>query len=118
MATIKVYEYKKCGSCLKAKKFLNESGIEVDFIPIEESAPSRKELKKMLSFYEGNLKKLFNTSGKLYREFKIKDKIGAMSEDEALDLLAAHGMLVKRPFLLTKDLGLVGFKADQWAQLL
>ena len=72
----------------------------------------------MLSHYDGEIKRLFNTSGQVYREFGIKDKLKAMSDTEAVDLLSQHGKLIKRPFLLTKDVGLVGFKEEEWQSAL
>jgi len=71
----------------------------------------------MLKAQEGEVKKLFNTSGLLYRELKIKDKINSMTASEAIDLLSKHGKLIKRPFVLHQDKGLVGFKEDQWKKV-
>jgi arsenate reductase len=82
--------------------------------PIVTTPPTKAELKTMLGF-AGSIKKLFNTSGLLYREMKVGDKLPTMSEDQALDLLSKHGKLVKRPFVLLKDRGLLGFKKDEWS---
>ena len=72
----------------------------------------------MLSFQEGNIKKLFNSSGQLYREMQLTEKLKTLSEEEALTLLSLHGMLVKRPFLLGESFGLTGFKEAEWAKKL
>lgn len=115
MSSIKVYSYAKCTTCKKAAKFLKHHGIEFKQMDIVESPPTKKELKSMLASYEGNLKKLFNTSGILYREMKMSEQLKNMSEKEALQLLSEHGKLVKRPFVLIEaNIGLVGFKEDEW----
>lgn len=119
---IKVYEYKNCGTCQKARKFLEKNKITFKSIPIVDEPPSSAELKKMLGYLKargGSFKNLFNTSGGQYRELKIGDKIKAgMTESEALQLLAKNGKLIKRPFLLTSGDGTVGFKEDEWKKLL
>lgn len=79
--------------------------------------PTLAELKKMLGYYEGNLGKLFNTSGQVYREMKLGDKLKTMSESEALALLSKHGKLVKRPFVLGEKTGVVGFKEIEWKKI-
>lgn len=81
---------------------------------ITETPPTISELKKMLKFMNGNIKKLFNSSGQLYRELKLNEKLENMSDEEAFDLLTKNGMLVKRPFLLGDKFGLVGFKENEW----
>ena len=82
---------------------------------ISQSPPSAAELKQMLASYEGDRRKLFNTSGMQYRELQLKDKLPQMSDAEAIELLSANGMLIKRPFLLDgSGQGLVGFKEDLW----
>jgi len=113
-----IYTYKNCGTCKKATKWLDAQGIRYEEKPIRETPPSVAELKRMLAYQEGDLRKLFNTAGGDYRELNMKEKLPGMSETEALDLLAARGNLVKRPFLLTDSLGLVGFKEDIWAAAL
>lgn len=111
---IKIYQYKKCSTCVKAIKFLDKKNLKYLSVDITEKAPSKKELKFMLDQYDGNIKKLFNTSGLVYREMKIKDKISGMTQKEALELLSTNGRLVKRPFILKESKGLVGFKEDEW----
>lgn len=112
----KVYNYKSCSTCVKAKKFLDKKGIQYKDIPIVETPPSKAELRKMLSAYDGELKKLFNTSGLVYREMKLKDKINTISKEEAIELLSKNGKLIKRPFLIG-PLCLVGFKEEEWGKL-
>lgn len=119
---MKIYEYNGCSTCKKALKFLKDHKANFEQISIVDTPPSKSELKKMLSFIRArgdDFKKLFNTSGVLYREMKISDRLKAgMTESEALDLLAANGKLIKRPFLLTDDAGAVGFNEDEWKKLI
>jgi Spx/MgsR family transcriptional regulator len=119
--SLKIYEYKNCSTCQKALKYLDGKGIAYQRLAIVETPPSRAELNKMLGFVKekgGSFQKLFNSSGIQYRELAIAEKIKAgMSEDEAVQLLAANGKLIKRPFLLGKNFGAVGFNADLWDQL-
>lgn len=117
MSKVKFYQYKKCSTCVKASKFLTSKKVDFKDIAIVDSPPTKTELKTMLKAYEGNIKKLFNTSGVMYRELKIKDKINDMSTADAIDLLSKNGKLIKRPFLLTPKGSLVGFKEDEWKAL-
>lgn len=112
--SFKIYEYRNCGTCRKATKYLDSKKVKYTAIPIRETPPTKTELKKMLKFYDGDSKRLFNTSGGDYRELGLKDKLGSMSIDEQLTLLSTNGNLVKRPFLLGDDFGLVGFKEEEW----
>lgn len=110
--------YPKCTTCQKAKKWLNDNKIEFSERHIVEANPTYDELK---AWYEQSglpLKKFFNTSGLLYKEMQLKDKILAMSESEQLELLATNGMLVKRPLLVLEDKILVGFKESEWQDVL
>ncbi len=109
---IRVYEYEKCSTCRNALKWLDKKGVAYERVPIVERPPAKSELAEMLRRV-GDLKKLFNTSGLVYRELKVGERLKTMSEGEALDLLAKHGKLVKRPFVPAK--GLVGFKEAEWA---
>lgn len=109
-----IHTYAKCDTCRKAVKWLQARGISFTEIPIREQPPTKAELKRMLAVYQGDLKRLFNTSGGDYRELNLGEKLPAMSESEAIDLLASNGNLVKRPFLLTEKGGLVGFKEPEW----
>ena len=115
---LKIYEYKNCSTCKKALKFLDSQGIAYKAYPIVDRPPSKKELKEMLKSFDGNIKKLFNTSGQFYREMNIKDKIQSMTDSEAINLLSEHGKLVKRPFLIGDETATVGFKEEVWKDLL
>lgn len=109
-----VLVYRKCSTCQKALKWLEEHKVEFEERPIVEDNPSYEELK---AWYEKSglpLKKFFNTSGMLYKEMKLKDKLAEMSEEEQLRLLATNGMLVKRPLVIGEDYVLVGFKEKEW----
>ena len=111
-------EYPKCSTCQKAKKWLDEHQISYEDRHIVENNPTFEELK---SWYERSgfpLKKFFNTSGMLYKEMKLKDKLPEMSEEEQLKLLATNGMLVKRPLIVDGDRVLTGFKMAEWETLL
>lgn len=113
---MKLYQYPKCSTCRKAVKFLKEHGIEFESIDITEQPPSKDELRHMLDSYFGDIRKLFNTSGVQYRELKIKDTILTMQADEAISLLSSNGKLIKRPFLLNGNAGIVGFKEALWSE--
>ncbi len=113
-----LYAYAKCSTCRDAVKWLQSRGVEFAEKPIYDQPPSLTELRRMLAFHDGNLRKLFNTSGIQYRERGLAEKLPKMSEAEALRLLASDGRLVKRPFLLGDDFGFVGFDPGKWAQRL
>ena len=111
-------EYLQCSACQKAKKWLDEHQISYEDRHIVENNPTFEELK---GWYERSglpLKKFFNTSGMLYKEMKLKDKLPEMSEEEQLKLLATNGMLVKRPLIVDGDRVLAGFKMAEWETLL
>lgn len=110
--------YPKCSTCQKAKKWLEEHNIEYIERHIVDNNPTYDELKEWYVKSGLLLKKFFNTSGLLYKEKQLKDKIPAMSEDEQLKLLATNGMLVKRPLVVTDDTVLVGFKEAEWNEKL
>ena len=109
-----LFTYKKCTTCQKATHFLNDQSIAFTEHPIRETPPSKNQLKAMLNYYKGDIKKLFNTSGQDYRAMNMKSKLPELNEEAALNLLNQNGNLVKRPFLLDKTAGLVGFKEDEW----
>lgn len=113
-AKIKVYVYSKCSTCQKALSFLDKHNVSYERLEITVTPPTYAELKQMLVYKGGEVKKLFNTSGILYREMQLSEKLKNMSEESALSLLQAHGMLVKRPFLLGADFGLLGFREADW----
>lgn len=111
-------EYPKCTTCKKAKKYLEEKNIEFIDRHIVENNPTKEELKNWIQISGLPINKFFNTSGVLYREMQLKDKVKTSSEDELLDILSSNGMLVKRPILVTKDKVLVGFKEAEWNEVL
>ena len=102
--------YPKCTTCIKAKKFLIENNIDFDDRHIVEQNPTKEELKKWLHKSGLPVNKFFNTSGKLYREMNLKDRVKNDSEENLLELLSTDGMLVKRPILVIEDKVLIGFK--------
>ena len=111
-------QYAKCSTCVKAKKWLEANSIAYEDRPIVEQPPTVEELKQWVAKSGLPLKKFFNTSGLLYKEMKLKDKLPAMSEEEQLQLLATNGMLVKRPLLIDGDTVLIGFKEAEWSEKL
>ncbi len=113
-AKLKIYTYKNCGTCRKTVKRLAAQGVEFTEIPIREQPPTKTELRKMLKIHAGDLRRLFNTSGGDYKALNLKDKLPSMTDAEAIDLLAGNGNLVKRPFALLGDKGVVGFKEPEW----
>lgn len=108
--------YPKCSTCQKAKKWLDEKNIQYTERHIVEDNPSYDELKEWYGKSGLPLKRFFNTSGILYKEMQLKDKLTAMNEDEQLKLLATNGMLVKRPILVDDEVVLVGFKEKEWEE--
>ena len=111
-----VLVYRKCSTCQKALKWLEENGVAFEERPIVEENPTYEELKAWYAKSGLPLKKFFNTSGLLYKELGLKDKLAQMSEDEQLQLLATNGMLVKRPLVVGEDYVLTGFKEKEWAE--
>ena len=106
--------YPRCSTCKKAQKWLQEKGIEIQVRDIKEDNPTVEELKAWHKKSGLELKKFFNTSGNVYKELQLKDKLPEMSEEEQYNLLAADGMLVKRPLLVTDDSVFVGFREKEW----
>lgn len=111
-------EYPKCTTCQKAKRWLENSGVSYTDRHIKEENPTETELREWYEKSGLPLKKFFNTSGNLYKEMNLKEKLPSMSEEEQIQLLATDGMLVKRPVLVTKDKVLVGFKEEEWEKIL
>ena len=111
-----VLVYRKCSTCLKALKLLEENQVEFEERPIVEENPTYEELKEWYQKSSLPLKKFFNTSGMLYKEMKLKDKLPEMSEEEQLKLLATNGMLVKRPLVVGEDFVLTGFREKEWGE--
>lgn len=107
-------QYPKCTTCKKAEKWLKENGIAYESRHIKENNPTAEELKKWIAASGLPVRKFFNTSGVLYKEMGLKDKLGGMTEEEMLELLASDGMLVKRPLLIGERTVCVGFKETEW----
>jgi len=110
-------EYPKCSTCKKAKKWLEDNSVEFTDRHIKEENPTAEELSEWHKKSGLPLKKFFNTSGVLYKELKLKDKLPEISEQEQLELLATDGMLVKRPLIIGENFVLVGFKEAEWEKL-
>lgn len=110
-------EYPKCTTCKKAKKWLEENGVEFTDRHIVEDNPTKEELKEWYAKSGLPLKRFFNTSGIKYKEMKLKDKLPEMSEEEQLELLATDGMLVKRPILIGETFAIPGFKEQLWEEV-
>lgn len=108
--------YPKCTTCKKAQKWLDDNGVEYTVRNIKENNPSYEELAQWYKLSGLPLKRFFNTSGQLYRSMELKDKLGSMSDEDMLRLLATDGMLVKRPIAVTDEKVLVGFKAAEWEE--
>ena len=106
--------YERCTTCRKAKAWLEEKGAAFTVRPIKEENPTAEELRGWIAASGLPVRKFFNTSGLLYKELQLKDKLPRMTEDEMIALLAADGMLVKRPLLIGEDFVLVGFKETEW----
>ncbi|MBR3810766.1 MAG: arsenate reductase family protein [Agathobacter sp.] len=111
-----VLVYRKCSTCLKALKWLEDNNIDFEERPIKEENPTYDELKRWYQLSGLPLKKFFNTSGLIYKDLGLKDKLPTMSEDEQLKLLATNGMLVKRPLVVGEDFVLTGFKEKEWSE--
>lgn len=112
---LKIYTLSNCDSCRAATKWLRAHGIAFEEIAIRQHPPRKDELRAMLDAYAGELRRLFNTSGRDYRDRRLGEKLSEFSDATALRLLAENGNLVKRPFLLGDGLALVGFNKDTWA---
>ncbi len=109
-------EYPKCSTCQKAKKWLEEHNITFTDRHIKEQNPTALELKEWYGRSGLPLKKFVNTSGMLYREMGLKDKLPNMSDDEIIELLATDGMLVKRPLIIAEEFILTGFREKEWEE--
>lgn len=107
-------EYPKCSTCKKAKKWLEENEISFQDRHIVEKCPGVEELKKWVTESKLPLKKFFNTSGNVYKELNLKEKLADMTEEEQLSLLASNGMLIKRPLVVGSGKVLIGFRPEEW----
>lgn len=111
-------EYNKCTTCKKAKNFLTKNNINFIDRDIKENNPSFEEISNWIKKYNIEINKLFNTSGLIYRELNLKDRIKTISNEEKIKLLSSNGMLVKRPLLISKNNILIGFKENEWKEYL
>lgn len=109
--------YPKCTTCKKAKKYLDDNNIKYEERNIKNNNPTYEELSNWYQTSDLPLKKFFNTSGNLYKELNLKDRLNSMSEEEQLKLLSSNGMLVKRPVLITNNKVLLGFKEDEYKKI-
>lgn len=110
-------QYPVCSTCQKAKKWLTENNIEFTNRLIVEENPTADELKAWIPRSGLPLKRFFNTSGLVYKELKLSEKLSTLSEEEQIALLATNGKLVKRPLIVADDFVLVGFKPEDWERL-
>lgn len=110
-------EYSRCTTCKRAKAWLEEAGVDFVDRPIVEENPTVEELKEWHAKSGLPLKRFFNTSGLVYKDLHLKDKLPTMSEEEQFALLATNGMLVKRPLIIGEDFVLVGFREKEWERL-
>lgn len=109
-------EYPRCSTCRKAKSWLSENNVEFYDRNIVEENPSFEELENWIKLSGLDIKKFFNTSGLVYKEMNLKDKLDDMSDKEKIELLATNGKLVKRPLLISENSVLVGFKEEKWKE--
>lgn len=107
-------EYPKCSTCKKALKYLKDNNIEVSVRDIVKDTPSKEELLSWIDKSGLEPKKFFNTSGKVYKELGLKDKVKDMSKEEIAEMLSTNGMLIKRPLLIDDNNVLVGFKEEDY----
>jgi arsenate reductase len=118
VSSLTVYTYKNCDCCRRAVKWLRAAGLAFEERPIRETPPSPAELRTMLAANAGDIRRLFNTAGQDYRALELGARLPAMSEAEAIALLAGNGNLVKRPFVLGPGVALTGFDEKTWVAAL
>lgn len=111
-------EYPKCSTCIKAKKYLDSKNLKYEDRNITVNNPTKDELVEWIKMSGKDINKFFNTSGLKYRELGLKDKLKDMNDEEKIELLSSDGMLVKRPILVIDRKVLIGFKIDEWENLL
>lgn len=114
MKKILFVQYPKCGTCQKAAKWLKENNVDADSRNITEENPTEEELTLWIEKSGLPINKFFNTSGKIYKEQNLKERVKNDSTKDLIKLLATNGMLVKRPIVVTDKQVLVGFKEDEW----
>lgn len=111
-------EYPKCSTCQKAKKWLKDNKVEIKERDIIEETPTEEELKEWIKLSKKEIKKWFNTSGLKYKELNLKEKLPNMTEEEKIKILSSNGMLIKRPILITDKGIYLGFKEEEWKEIL
>ena len=114
---ITYYGYPKCSTCRKAKKWLEEKDLDFSEVNIVENPPSKELIAGMIAASGLDIKKFFNTSGKVYRELNLKDKLPTMTDDEKIQLLSTDGMLIKRPIVYSDGKVTVGFKEEAFEKV-
>jgi arsenate reductase len=114
---IRLYHHPNCDRCKQARRWLAQQGIDAETLDLREQAPEPAELARMAGLL-GDRKRLLNTSGRAYRQPGMKERLAGADDDSFFALLAADGLLVKRPFLLTAESGTTGFDPEAWASLL
>jgi arsenate reductase len=110
--------YPRCTTCTKARKWLEEKDVEFEERNIKEDNPTEDELREWIKRSNYPIKRFFNTSGNIYKQLGLKDKLVDMCDEEKIKLLATDGMLVKRPIVVGGEVVLVGFKEDEWKKVL
>lgn len=111
-------QYPKCSTCRNAKKWLDDNNIEYIDRNIVEETPTYEELKDWIERSNKNIKSFFNTSGLVYKSLNLKEKLPKITDDEKIKLLSRNGMLIKRPLFISDDEILIGFKQDEWNNVL
>jgi len=111
------YEYPKCGACRKAKKWLELNELVFEAVNIAETPPTEEILREIIAASGQELKKFFNTSGNVYRELNLKEKLLTMTDDEKISLLSSNGMLIKRPIVFGDKKATVGFKEEEFEKV-
>ncbi len=114
---MKFIAYMRCSTCVKALKFLNENNINPEVIDIKTNTPTKEDIKKYHELSGFDIKKFFNTSGLVYKDLGLKEKLNEMSLEEKYELLSSNGMLIKRPLLISDNLVLVGFKEEEYKKI-
>lgn len=114
---LKVYHYPTCSTCRSANKALKEQGYELEQHDIKVTPPSSEQLSELIQLSGLPITKWFNVSGDVYREMGLKDKLTAMSDDEKIKLLSSHGMLIKRPIVISDSQVSIGFRAEDFGRM-
>lgn len=118
MSNILFVQYAKCGTCRKVAKWLKENGVEVNSRDISTDNPTKKELTEWIMKSKLPISKFFNTSGRIYKENNLKEKVKTASDDDLIAILASDGMVVKRPIIVADNFILVGFDENEWIEKL